>query len=203
MQRGPGVCQRRILARVALGTPFYLTELLPLGMPPNDPKYVSTYQALWRACMTLWDQNRLDAIVYGKGTPSRLLVLPDGPSPPGQRPADPRSEFLLVRPPRPNTYGPPLIAPESRLRLRAEERHLIDAGYVREQARFSPLFPQEALVCRLCCQWGMRLSSLDGSRTTARRLIAHVRSCAQAANRGADARSRFSRGQRAPRFPVA
>lgn len=82
VSRGPGVWQRRILDRLAATrTPFYLTELLPDGMTPRHGGYQAAYQALWRACMTLLDQGRVMVVIYREGTPSRLLIVPDGDRP--------------------------------------------------------------------------------------------------------------------------
>jgi len=95
--RGPGCWQRRILERLATGNPFYLTQLLPDRMEPRHGRYPATYQALWRACVTLYGQRRLDAYIYQSGTPSRILVVPVGLTLPDERPPDLRAALLPRR----------------------------------------------------------------------------------------------------------
>ena len=174
MSRGPGVWQRRILDRVAAGTPFYLTELLPSGIAPSDAKYASIYQALWRAYRTLLEQGRLRAVMFDNGTPSWIVVLPHRRYRFAQRPPDPRSEFMRTAE-RPQIYGAPSIAPGSRLRLKVEERALVDATYTISPAELGS--EQPALKCRWCRRAISLVSELNSSRQIARYLVAHARGC--------------------------
>jgi hypothetical protein len=73
---------------------------------------------------------------------------------------------------RARVYGPPKIAPDMALRLKADERGLVDATYTVRPDRVLPTFRR--FRCRWCGQQKL-IQQSDSSRHSARDLVAHAR----------------------------
>jgi hypothetical protein len=74
---------------------------------------------------------------------------------------------------RERVYGPSTIAPDTALRLRVDERVLVDRTYTVRRDRALRTF--RSFRCRWCGQ-PIHIQETDSSRHSARYLVAHARS---------------------------
>jgi len=73
---------------------------------------------------------------------------------------------------RARVFGPPRIAPDTALRIRADERALVDATYT---VRRDPVLTTfRVFRCRWCTQ-PIEIQETDSTRHSARLLVAHAK----------------------------